>query len=549
MASVGRNDPCPCGSGKKYKKCCAVAGVSASSPERLAQQLAAQCRQQAMQQYRAGRIDEARDSYKKVLSLQPDDVDVLCELGRLAYLTASTASEVLLQGIAYLRRAVALRGEDIGLHALLVRALVKNFSMAEAEQAAAVALGKFPGDSDVMVLRSTALIYLERAQEAVALLQDSGDSSARQPNIAAALAKAQVAIRQSDEARSVLHRCIDHNAAAARGMAAVWSELGALEDKEGNYDSAFAGFSRAGEAQLQQPELAPWQAEAGLDQVAQYRQWLVEGGVEALPVFSPSPVAGERKLIFFVGFPRSGTTLTEQIMAAHSQISTSEEAPHLGRALEKLFQRRGRSYDRDAVAVLRDCRVSELQQLREDYWRSAVQSGIGGSAVLVDKMPLNLLFIPWIQAAFPDAKLIFALRDPRDVCLSCFFQHFMPNAAMNHFLRWGSTTRYYREVMDLWLQAKSRLAFPYCEIKYEDTVADFSVQARRLIDFIGLDWEEGVLAYRERLQQRVVATPSHQAIKQPIYQKAKARWRNYPAAIAAAEQDLRPVIEALGYDG
>ena len=149
---------------------------------------------------------------------------------------------------------------------------------------------------------------------------------------------------------------------------------------------------------------------------------------------------------------------------------------------------------------------------------------------------------------FPHAKIIVALRDPRDVCLSCFFQHFGLNPAMIKFLDWSSTTANYNKVMSYWLAIKPHLSLSWMEVRYEDTVSDLATQAGRLLQHIGVDWEDAVLSHYKRSSDSYVSTPSYQAVRAPVHKKAIARWKNYPEASLKALADLQPFIDAFGYE-
>ena len=168
--------------------------------------------------------------------------------------------------------------------------------------------------------------------------------------------------------------------------------------------------------------------------------------------------------------------------------------------------------------------------------------------LLLDKLPLNLVETGLINVLFPDAKIIVALRDPRDVCLSCFMQGFDLNIGMVNFLWWERTVELYANVMDLWLHVREMLTLPFIEVRYEDTVRDLEGQARRMLDFLGLEWDDRVIRFYEAARKKAILTPSFAAVTKPVHTGAIGRWRNYAGPVERVAGTLQPYIKAFGYD-
>jgi hypothetical protein len=153
--------------------------------------------------------------------------------------------------------------------------------------------------------------------------------------------------------------------------------------------------------------------------------------------------------------------------------------------------------------------------------------------------------IPWI---FPGSRVIAAIRDPRDACLSCFMQRFALNEAMIHFLTLESTATFYAQVMGLWLESRSKLSVPWIEYRYEDLVADFEGTAGRVLDFMGLSWDDEVTRYAKTARKREIRTPSHEAVTREINDRAVSRWRNYADQLAPILPVLEPFVREFGYE-
>jgi len=163
-------------------------------------------------------------------------------------------------------------------------------------------------------------------------------------------------------------------------------------------------------------------------------------------------------------------------------------------------------------------------------------------------LPLNIIFLPLIERVFPDAKIIFALRDPRDVVLSCYQQRFGMNAAMAQFLELGTAAAYHDAVMSLGLVCRERLGLSVYEVRYENVVADLEAVARGVTAFLGLDFEPNMLAFREAALKRNINTPSARQVVEPIYNRSIARWKRYGTQLAPVLPQLNAWAARLGYE-
>ncbi len=222
----------------------------------------------------------------------------------------------------------------------------------------------------------------------------------------------------------------------------------------------------------------------------------------------PSPTP-----IFILGMPRSGSSLVEQILASHPAIHGGGE---LG-TLDELV------HERQAVGGLAALEAEGWRRLGEQYL-AGLPALPAGKTRITDKLPGNFMYVGLIQLILPHAKIIHTMRDPVDTCLSCFSRLLTTG---NHFYydlaELGRYYRHYRELMDHWRSVLPAGAM--LDVAYEDVVDDLEGQARRLIDYLGLPWDERCLSFHKTV--RPVATASSVQVRQPLFRSGVARWRQY----------------------
>jgi hypothetical protein len=197
-----------------------------------------------------------------------------------------------------------------------------------------------------------------------------------------------------------------------------------------------------------------------------------------------------------------------------------------------------------------DLAPSELERLRELHWRRvrASLSGAPEVRLFVDKQPLNAALLPLIYRLFPAAKIILALRDPRDVVLSWYQQRFGMNMAMYQLLRLDTATAYYEAVMCLVEVSRGKLPLRLHTMKYEDVVGQFEATIRGVLDFLELEWDEGVRHYAETAKKRSIGTPSAAQVVRPLYGSARGKWRNYTTYLEPYVPTLAPWVKTFGYE-
>jgi tetratricopeptide (TPR) repeat protein len=325
-------------------------------------------------------------------------------------------------------------------------------------------------------------------------------------------------------------------------------ELGMVLDRLGRYDEAMTAFLEAKAllradaapflARLQKERPVIRERQAGFTAEA-FQRWF-DFGAQLQPT---------RRLAFLGGHPRSGTTLLEQVLDSHPDIVSAEETQvFTNDAFRPLGS--GLPEGSSMLTILESAQTNALQQSRVDYFRS-MDLLLGkpiGDRLLIDKNPVLTLFIPACIRVFPETKILVALRDPRDVVLSCFMQASMQIALDNaSYLSFEDTIDGYTLGMGGWRKFAPLIKNPWLEVKYEDTVEDLESVARRVLDFLGVSWDARVLAFHEHARQKRVRTPSYADVTKPVFKRAVGRWRNYQKYLEPHLEKLEPFVKAFGY--
>jgi tetratricopeptide (TPR) repeat protein len=358
------------------------------------------------------------------------------------------------------------------------------------------------------------------------------------PDAVLSLAAADLADGDRTSAEARLRQLINDSRAGPIDRARATGLLADVFDAAGRYDEAFEayttcnlslrhihhrfagsnllGYARALSAALDKVD-APWSNQK-----------------------APSRAAAGHA--FLLGFPRTGTTLVEVVLDGNPRVASLEEHELLAEGVL--------AFMREPVNFQALARADEpaLDALRDAYWRGVRSAGVDVAGKLfVDKHPLNSLKLPLIAKLFPQAKILFAIRDPRDVILSCYRRRFQMNPSMYEFLTMPGAAAFYDAVMQFAYTAKRRLALEWHEIRYERLIEDFEQQMRGICDYLSLDWIDSMGDFAHRVQAREHATPSTAQLAQGLVTSATAQWRHYEAHLKPAQAVLKTWIDRLGY--
>ena len=336
-----------------------------------------------------------------------------------------------------------------------------------------------------------------------------------------------LALRKGIEDRALIEKAQAHLAAreiVKPVRVQLQFALGRHYDAAKDYDRAFEHYQAANEIVAEGRRYKPLAMESQVDRLI--RAFDVKRLSTARAGGNPS-----ERPIFVVGMPRSGTTLTEQILASHPDIAGAGELGYFNHMAYELSRKSGHgdepASDADGLdaGTLASCAEGYLEQL----------AGVSAETLrVVDKMPMNFMQLGLIALTFPNARVIHCRRDPLDTCLSCYFENFHED--QRYGTRLESLGHHYRQYERLMRHWREALPLPLLEVQYEETVADVEAQARRMIAFCGLNWDDRCLDFHRTA--RAVNTPSRWQVRQPIYSTSVARWRRY-------ERHLGPLQAAL----
>jgi tetratricopeptide (TPR) repeat protein len=325
-------------------------------------------------------------------------------------------------------------------------------------------------------------------------------------------------------------------------------ERGEVLDGMKNFKEAFAAFTQANDAVRAMGNRD--YNEAQFQQMSKNLKSVFTRGamtavrentvIDPLPPEMPSP-------IFIVGFPRSGTTLVEQMLTRHSNISAGDELPYIWRLTQLSTHLTGakKPYPMCLENLLQPQNRHALRKFRSFYLANVEVRNIvePGKQRFTDKMPLNETNLGLIHLIFPEAPIVHLVRHPLDVVLSSFFHDLTHGGNCAYGL--ATAAKHYALIFDLIQHYKSELDLKYHAVRYEDLVDDAEPNLRGLIDFLGEPWEDQCLKPHENA--RYARTASYAQVKEKIYTRSRFRYRNYMDHLDPILPILQPAIEKLGY--
>jgi tetratricopeptide (TPR) repeat protein len=397
-------------------------------------------------------------------------------------------------------------------------------------------------EGNFVALGGMAALALQRgdAAEAAALARRVLDRAPGFPDALMTLAGAEIAEGRSGSAEARLIALLADPGLPPLERALAHGLLGDALDAQRRFADAFAAY-REGNRLRQthhRPEYAGRQTTLGL-----VRELTGHLRGKSVPKSTASAGAGPaRRHVFLVGFPRSGTTLLEQALEQHPDVTTLAEKECLVDGARALMTNAARF---EAFCRLPD---AQLEPYRAAYWERVRQEGVDPAGrVFVDKHPFNSWKLPLIARLFPGARVLFARRDPRDTVLSCFRHRFQMSDPIYQMLTLGGAAELFAATMEFAEASANAFGLEVLPCPLEAIVADFDGETRRICDHIGLEWTEALRDFAVRVGDRGVFTPSAAQLAQGLNARGVGKWRDYEAQMAPVMPLLAPWVERFGY--
>ncbi len=514
----------------------------------------------AVELHRAGKLDEAEGIYRQILRRDPKHLEALRLLAQIGM-----QSEHYGEAERLLKRAVEAAPDYLAAWIDLSRTQLERLDLEGARVSIDRAAAMNPGSALVQLHLASVLARSGQHEEAVATYRRAAALNPAGPAPWVGLGNTLKTIGRQGEAIAAYRQAAtlrpgyseawwslsnlktfhftDGEVEAMRGQLAAESMSDetraqfsfalakALEDR-GEYARAFELYADGNRLRRARERYDPVQTEL----INQRIRTVFDAAFLARHAGAGDP---DPAPIFVVGLPRSGSTLIEQILGSHSQVDATHELPEAGRLLRRIG--RGRKDGLAYPEAAREFEAGDWAAFGRAYLDDTYRYR-RGAARFVDKMPNNFPTIGLLALALPNARFINARRHPIDTCLSCFRQLFARGQPFTYDL--AELGEYYLEYENMMAHWRVVLPGRVLDVQYEDVVADQPGQARRLLEFCGLPFEDACTRFWET--ERAIRTASSEQVRQPIYHTSVGAWRNYERELAPLIEILRPALPAFG---
>lgn len=485
-----------------------------------------------------GRFPEALAEFEKALRLTPNDIVLLNAIG-LCYVRCNKIED----GVAALDHALKLAPNAAVIHFRKGWAQASGGDRRAAHKSYERAIELNPEFTEALAALASLDARDGKIEQARGYAERCLAKDKTEPTALSALAMIEIDAGNFAEAERILRRALEDKRAIGHIRAVLLGFLGDALDGQNKTAEAFDAYSAKAQElrDVHAARMAAMPLQTKL--LGSLAAYIESTPTERWKISSPRPVDhAPRVHVFLLGFMRSGTTLLEQALTRNPDVVNLEERPSL-QSLAEQFMSVPRGLD-----GLRELDGNALDRARAHYWQAVRGFGVAPEAkVFVDKQPLNTINLPLIAKLFPEAKILFAIRDPRDVVFSCFRRHFEINATTYEFLDLESAARLYAAVMKVGVLSRERFALDLHEYRYEDMIADFEASLRGVCDFLGISFAHDMSELGTRVAREDIRSPSAAQITQPLYQSAIGEWRRYASAFVGAMPILKPWIERFGY--
>lgn len=476
----------------------------------------------------SGRFGQALSQAEELRKRSPRDPRVLWMVGVCSAELGKHA-----EAIAALRSGLAGDPDNLGMRMCYADTLQRAGEHAEALAQVERVLARQPGLVPAGVLRASVLMdsgEWQRAAEAVRTLRASPELASARPGEALSfeILAARLAPEHAD-ARETIERLepivADSGHPVRVREKGAW-HLGRLHEKLGEHARAFAAHTTS-------------KSVARLAWDPDLHSGMVDRLIECWgPGCDVPGVADDGKrggrLVFILGMMRSGTSLTEQMLAQLPGVTPGGELNAISRQVAEVDPAPGPGMR--PLPVSRERYTDDtIETMARDAW--AIYRRVARSGLVTDKQTYNFYYAPLLMRLFPGCKIVHCVRDPQDTCLSCYFQSFARPHPQTHDLEWlGRFHRDYQRVMDAW---RALPEIDMIDLPYEGLVSDPRTHLGRVLKFLGLEWDDAILRFHE--SDRALRTASREQVRSPLYTASVNKHERY-------HEHLAPLRRGLGLE-
>ena len=426
-------------------------------------------------------------------------------------------------------RAIRLNPDYAAAHGELGRVLLAMGRIEQATHHASRAVELAPTDSDLAIALASVLEADRQPVAALVIVDRLSRQGVETTDLA--MVQSRLALRGGGEAAALalIERLLNKSPPLTpREQSALHFSAANLVDRMGRYDDAFSHASVANA--LRGVHYDPVQTERSFQNFIDYFTNTRVGRLSKTT--GSGDLSCHPAPVFVVGMPRSGTSLVEQILASHPNVHGAGELDWIARIFESAVQRGARGAA-PSLKSLDGLSAADVNDLARDYLQPL--SELNPQALrITDKMPMNFIYLGLIAMLFPLAKIIHCRRDPLDTCLSCFMTDFAAGYEFSFSL--ASLGHFYRQYDRMMSHWKSVLPLPMLEVEYEHVVGDIEKQTRRMLEYVGLPWDEKCLQFHAN--PRFVGTASNNQVRRTVYRSSVGRWRHYEAHLTPLKDSL-----------
>lgn len=464
------------------------------------------------------RFEESVDYYQRALQAQPNRPMTHNRLGHALHALGRLDS-----AIDHYRKAISQAPDLIVAYTNLANTLINAGLTDEADDILARALAIDPDNTDAAASRVSVLEHKGDYAAAQQLITPLIRQGIHHSGLGIAYANLCSKIDACGDAIDYLETLLQDPGVPESRREQLHYAAGRLHDRLDSFDMAFRHFQSANDLRPDTYSSAEHRATLHI---------LMGIFDSSFVASAPRASHGSSLPVFIVGMPRSGTSLTEQILARHTDVAAAGELSEIERQAKFICSSIPDS--RGFPECLKLASGQAVDFAARNYI-DRLKTIAAGRRHVTDKMPQNFIFLGLINLLFPGARVIHCLRDPRDVCLSIYFQNF--SAGHSYATRLGNIADYYLAYQRLMSHWKSVLDIPILDLHYEELIMNQEATSRQLLDFLDLEWDPRCLDFHR--SDRHVATSSYDQVRQPLYTRSMGRWRQYRAHI-------EPLLEAFG---